>query len=57
MAKGPIFRRNLLMPVLSFTESLGRKGEQRGEGGRSQALPCIFENKELVQIAKSTPRV
>lgn len=45
------------MPVLSFTESLGRKGEQRGEGGRSQALPCIFENKELVQIAKSTPRV
>lgn len=40
------------MPVLSFTESLGRRGERRGEGGKSQALPCIFENKSWFRLQK-----
>lgn len=53
MTKGPVLGRNLLIwPVLSFTESLGSRGEQRGEGGRNQALPCIFENKSWFRLQK-----
>jgi len=54
MFKGPIFRRDQLMPVLSFTESLGDGGEQeKSKHTKSpQVLSRLFKNKRWARLEK-----